>query len=166
MRLVGAISESLDKNKKWILFGAIIYLLPVVYRLLTQNSFVPLLDSTLFLSHRDSQIIPVNLETLGALFIIPGALGAAIGTTFLEVIFERRFTRFERYLARVFGSMTLAIGWISVQFFGFLFFNPIGSWGSSLWSGPDVYARNLLVALIVAPLVPYMIEFVYKKVKK
>lgn len=158
--------EALKENKKWVIIGIVLYLLPVFYRLTTGNSFVPLLDNTLFLRQSDSQITPVNLETLGALFLIPGVLGAVVGMSFLEKIFSRRFTGVEKYLARVMGSVTVGISWTIIQFFGFLFFNPSGPWGNSLWSSPDVYARNLLVALLAAPLVPYVFELVYKFRKK
>ncbi len=160
------LAQALNKNKKWVTIGAILYLLPVFYRLFTRVSIVPLLDTTIFLRHIDSQIVPVNLETLGMLFVIVGAVGAVVGTSFLEIIFNRRFAGLEKYLARVFGSLTFAFGWTVVQFFGFIFFNPIGPWGNSLWSSPDVYARNLIVALTLAPLVPYLIEFIYKLIKK
>ncbi len=162
MQVLKYIVESLKENKRWIIITIMLYLLPVIYRLTTSNSFIPILDSTLFLYHRDFQIIPVNLETLGMLFLIPGALGAVVGTSFLEKIFSRRFTGLEKYLARVLGSLVFGLGWTVVQFFGFLFFNPVGPWGSSLWAGPEVYARNLLIALTIAPLLPYVIEFVYR----
>lgn len=162
MELFKSLIESLNKNKKWIVIGAILYLLPVLYRLVTTNSVVPILDMTLFLRHSDSQILPVNLETLGLMFLIPGAVGAVVGTTFLEHIFNRRFVGLEKYLARIFGSMVFAFGWTAIQFFGFIFLNPVGPWGNSLWSSPDAYARNLLVALTIAPLVPYVIEFVFR----
>lgn len=100
------------------------------------------------------------------MFLIPGAVGAVVGTTFLENIFNRRFTGLEKYMARVFGSIVFAFAWTTVQFFGFLFFNPPGPWGSSLWASPDTYARNLLVALLIAPLVPYVIEFIHKMMKR
>ncbi|MBI1978820.1 MAG: hypothetical protein HYS62_02020 [Candidatus Aenigmarchaeota archaeon] len=162
MDILEALLKSLSKNKKWIIVGAIIYLIPVIYRLTTENSFVPFLDNTLFLYQRSSQIIPVNLETLGALFLIPSAIGAIIGVSFLENLFSRRFSGLEKYVGRVFGSLFFAVGWTAMQFSGFVFFNPVGPWGNLLWSGPDVYARNLLVALTVGPLVPYAIEFIYK----
>ena len=162
MGFIDAVVHILNKNKKWIVGGAILYLIPVIYRLTMKNSIVPILDKTLFLYHRNSQIIPVNLETLGTLFLIPSAVGAVLGTTLLENIFNRRLTGFERYLSRVFGSLSFAFLWITIQFIGFNFFNSVAPWGSSLWSSPDVYARNLLVALIVAPLVPYIIELALK----
>lgn len=160
-KLVKYAIESLQENKRWIIIGAILYLIPVFYRLTTGNSFVPILDSTLFLYYRDSQITPVNLEILGALFLIPGSLGAVIGASFLEKVFNRRFAGLEKYLARVLSSLTFGLAFTAIQFFGFLFLNPAGPLGSGLWSAPDAYARNLLVAIIVAPLVPYVFEFVY-----
>ena len=166
MGLVGALIHGLNKNKKWIISGAILYLLPVFYRLVTKSSIVPFLNSTLFLRHSDSQIIPVNLETLGVTFIIPTAIGAIVGVSFLESVFNRRFTGMEKYLARVFGSLVAAFAWIALQFIGYSFFNPLTPWGTHLWAGTGAYARNLLIALVVAPFIPYIFEFVYKRIRK
>ena len=162
MGIVGAAIESLNKNKKWIVAGAMLYLAPVFFRLVTKNSVVPILDNTLFFYSGNSQIIPVNLETLGVTFLIPCAVGALIGTSFLEGVFSRRFQGFEKYLARVFGSLSLAFAWIVLHFIGFSFFNPVTPWGGHLWAGTGAYAKNLLIALVVGPLVPYVMEFVYK----
>ncbi len=166
MGIVGAAIESLGKNKKWFIGGAILYLLPVFYRLATKTSIVPILNNTLFLYNRNSQITPVNLETLGITFLIPCAVGAVVGTSFLENVFNRRFQGLEKYLAMVFGSLSFAFLWIALHFIGFNFFNPVTPWGTHLWAGTGAYARNLLVALIVGPLVPYVIEFVYKRIRK
>jgi hypothetical protein len=166
MGLVGAVLESLNKNRKWVAIGAILYLLPVFYRILTKDSVVPLLNATLFLRNTGSQITPVNLETVGFTFIIFTAVGAMVGTSFLESIFSRRFAGMEKYLARVFGSLSFTFGWIIIQFLGYSFFNPATIWGSSLWAGPNVYLRSLVIGLAVAPLVPYAIEFLYKAIKK
>lgn len=166
MGILQAVIESLNKNKKWVLTGAALYLAPVFYRFLTKNSIVPILNSTLFLRHSDSQIIPVNLETLGITFLLPTAVGAVVGVSFLENVFNRRFTGMEKYLARVFGSLVAAFVWIALQFIGFSFFNPLTPWGTHLWAGTGAYARNLLIALIVAPLVPYAIEFISRKIRK
>ena len=157
---------SLNKNKKWIIAGAIFYLLPVFYRVITKNSVVPILNSTLFFRNVDSQVMPVNLESLGVTFLLPTAVGAIVGTSFLENIFNRRFTGMEKYLARVFGSLSFAFLWIALHFIGYSFFNPVTPWGAHLWAGTGAYARNLLIALVVGPLVPYVIEFAYKRIKK
>ncbi|MEK6909621.1 MAG: hypothetical protein AABW61_00930 [Candidatus Aenigmatarchaeota archaeon] len=162
MGILRAVAESLNKNKKWIVAGAMLYLAPVFYRLVTKTSVVPILDNTLFLYNRNSQIMPVNLETLGITFLIPCAVGAIVGTGFLENIFNRRFQGFEKYLSRVFGSVLFAFAWIALHFIGFSFFKPVTPWGAHLWAGTGAYARNLLIALVVGPLVPYAIEFVYK----
>lgn len=158
--------QSLSKNKKWIAAAGVLYLIPVFYRLITKNSIVPVLDKTLFLYHSNSQTVPVNLETLGTLFVIPGALGAVVGANFLENIFNRRFAGLEKYLARVLGAFSFTLLWIAVHFIGYNFFNPVGPWGTHIWAAPSVYARNLLVAITLAPLVPYAVEFVYKRMKK
>lgn len=165
MDFLRAAAESLNKNKKWIMVGAIVYLLPVIYRFATENSLVPLLDDTLFLYHRDSQITPINLDNLRTFFVIPSAIGAIVGASFLENIFERRFSGLEKYLARLFGSLSVAFAWIIIEFVGYSFFNPVGPWGNTILSPPAVYARNLLIALVVAPLVPYLIEYVYRRAK-
>lgn len=165
MNILGALVKSLNKNKKWIIIGAIIYLTPLIYRLGTQTSFVPILDSTLFLYHQNSQIIPVNFETLRVLFIIPAAVGAIIGASFLEQIFDRRFAGLEKYLARVFGSLGTTFAWIALEFIGYSFFNPAAPWGNNIWIGPSAYVKNILIALIFAPLVPYVTEFVYSLYK-
>ena len=166
MGLFKALLESLNKNKKWVVAGAILYLIPVFYRFATKSSIVPILNSTLFLYHKNSQITPINLETLGSTFIIPTAVGAIVGTSFLEILFERRFTGLEKYLARVFGSVSFAFLWIAAHYIGSNFFNATAPWGTHLFSSMNFYARNLLVALIVAPIVPYLIEFIYKKLKE
>ncbi len=163
---MGNVVESVKANKWWVILAIILYILPAAYRLSTGNSIIPILNSTLFLYHDESQITPINLEVLGALFLIPGVLGAVLGVTFLEKLSGRKLVGWEKYVARVFGSLSVALGWTAIQFFGFLFFNPSGPWGDSLWASPDAYARNLLVALIVAPLVPYLIEFKRKMIKK
>lgn len=165
MGFFGALLRSLNKNKKWIIIGAVLYTIPVFYRIITENSFVPLLDTTLFLSHTDSQIMPVNIETLRIFFAVPAAVGAVVGTSFLENIFERRFAGLEKYLARVFGSLSFTFAWIALEFIGYSFFNLVGPWGNPLWAGPSVYGKNLIVALIIAPLVPYAIEFAAKKIQ-
>ena len=166
MGLFSAVLASLNKNKKAIVTGAALYLFPVIYRFATKSSLVPMLNSTLFLYHRNSQITPVNLETLGLTFLIPTAVGAVVGAGFLENIFNRRFTGMEKYLARVFGSLSFAFLWIALHFIGFSFFNPVLPWDGHLWVGTGAYARNLLVALVVGPLVPYIFEFIYRKVRR
>ena len=166
MGFFNALTASLNKNKKVIVTGAVLYLLPVIYRFATKNSIVPILDNTLFLYHRNSQITPVNLETLGLTFLIPAAVGAVVGASFLESVFNRRFTGMEKYLARVFGSLSFAFLWIALHFIGYSFFNPVLPWGGHLWAGTEAYARNLLVALVVGPLVPYIFEFIYRKVRR
>ncbi len=166
MGIVSAVLASLNKNKKAIIAGAVLYLAPVVYRFATKSSIVPLLNSTIFLYHRDSQITPVNLETLGLTFLIPTAVGAVLGQSFLENTFNRRFTGVEKYLARVFGSVSFAFLWIAFHFIGSSFFNITAPWGVSLFAGTTFYARNLLIALVAGPLVPYAIEFIYKLVRK
>lgn len=166
MGILQAAAESLNKNKKVIITGAVLYLLPVFYRFATKSSTVPILNNTLFLYHRNSQITPVNLETLGLTFLIPAAVGAVAGQSFLENVFNRRFTGVEKYLARVFGSLSFAFLWIALHFIGSSFFNTVTPWGSSLFAGTTYYARNLLIALVAGPLVPYVIEFVYKRMKK
>lgn len=166
MGLVDAVLKSLGKNKKWIFFGSVLYLLPVLYRFATKNSIVPILNTTLFLRNIASQVTPVNLEMIGVTFILPTAVGAVIGVTFLETLFDRKFVGLEKYLARVFGSLSVAFAWIALQFLGYSFFNPLLPWGTHLWAGTGAYARNLLIALILAPLVPYTIEFIYKISRK
>jgi len=164
--VLDAVFASLNKNKKAVITGAILYLLPVIYRFATKSSVVPILNSTLFLYHRNSQITPVNLETLGLTFLIPTAVGAIVGASFLENIFNRRFHGLEKYLSRVFGSLSLAFAWIVLHFIGFSFFNPVTPWGAHLWAGTAAYAKNLLIAVVVGPLVPYLVEFIYKRIKK
>lgn len=166
MGLFSAVIESLNKNKKVVLIGAILYLAPVIYRLATKNSVVPFLNKTLFLYHRDLQITPVNLETFGATFLIPCAVGAVAGESLLENIFNRRFTGVEKYLARLFGSLSVAFVWIALHFIVSSFFNTATPWGNNLWAGTGAYARNLLIALVVGPLVPYAVEFIYRKVRR
>lgn len=166
MGFFDSLAVSLNKNKKWIITGAILYLLPVFYRVITKNSVVPILNSTLFLRNVDSQVMPVNLESSGVTFLLPTAVGAIVGASLLENIFNRRFTGMEKYLARVFGSLSFAFLWIALHFIGYNFFNPVTPWGAHLWAGTGAYARNLLVALIAGPLVPYVVEFVHKKIKK
>ena len=166
MGFFSVLAASLNKNKKLILFGAVLYLAPVIYRFATKSSIVPILNTTLFLRNVGSQVTPVNLEMLGITFILPTAVGAIVGTTFLETLFDRKFAGLEKYLARVFGSLSFAFAWIVLQFLGYSFFNPMLPWGTHLWAGTGAYARNLLIALILAPLVPYAIEFIYRKIRK
>lgn len=164
--VIGPALGSLNKNKKWVLIGALLYMIPVIYRYATKHSVVPILDDTLFFYHSNSQTIPVNLETFGIPFIIIGAIGAIFGTTYLEILFNRRFAGFEKYVGRVLGSLFFAFCWVIIQFLGYSFFNPIGPWGNHIWVGPDAYARNLLLALVVSPLIPYLIELIYKLFKR
>lgn len=166
MGLFSALIASLIKNKKWILAGIALYIAPVLYRFLAKSSVVPILNSTLFLFHQNSQITPVNLETLGLTFLIPSVVGALVGVSFLEHVFDRRFTGFEKYLARVFGSVSLAFLWVAVHFIGSSFFNPVAPWGGQLFAGSNFYARNLLIALVAAPLVTYVIELLYNRIRQ
>ncbi|MBI2545066.1 MAG: hypothetical protein HYW22_00490 [Candidatus Aenigmarchaeota archaeon] len=165
MRLVRTILESLGKNWKWIVFGAVLYVLPALYRYFTTNSLVPILDYTLFLYQQNSQIIPVNLETLGALFLIQGSLGAIVGNSFFEMILKRKLEGTEKYLAYVLGSVSFALLWTGVQFVGYNFLNPVGPWGNSVFPSSNVYGRNILISLTVAPLLPYLIELLNRKIK-
>ena len=166
MGIFEAAVHSLNKIKKWIVTGTAFYLVPIFYRFATNNSLVPILNKTIFLYHKNSQITPVNLETLGITFVIPCAVGAIVGASFMENAFNRRFHGFEKYLARVFGSLLFAFAWIALHFLGNSFFNPVLPWGTHLWAGTGAYARNLLIALVAAPLVPYVIEFIFRRVKK
>ncbi len=167
MDISTSLFRSLNKNKKWIVLGAFLYLLPVFYRFATKESVVPILNKTLFIYNSNSQIMLVNLQSLGFLFAIPTAVAALVGTSFLENLFERKFSGFEKYLARVLGSLSFAIFWATVQFIGYNFLNPVGPWGSSVWPSPDnAYVRNFLVALSIGPLLPYIIEFLYRKTEK
>ncbi len=159
MGISEALTGSLKKNIKWIILAMLLYLLPVFYRFQTSNSIVPIIDKTLFIYHINSQIVPVNLETLGVTFLIPSALGAIVGLNFLENIFERRFKGMEKYMGLLFGSLAFTFAWISVHYIGYNFITVVLPWGSSLWIGPSAYARNLLVAAIAAPVVPYIIRY-------
>ncbi len=166
MGIFSSAIEGLDKNKRWVVSGAILYLIPVFYRLFTKDSIVPIINGTLFLYHKNFQVTPVNLEMIGLTFLIPCAVGAIVGNSFLESLFERRFAGVEKYLSRVFGSLAFAFLWISLHFFGHNFFNPSTPWGNQLWSGSEYYVRNLLLALFIGPLIPYLIELIHKKFKK
>ncbi|MEM5836621.1 MAG: hypothetical protein QW451_00545 [Candidatus Aenigmatarchaeota archaeon] len=154
-----------DKRvQKWTVCGIVTYGLPAFYRAITRNPdlpYIPLIVS-------QNEYIPVNLpEKLIVNPIAPGGVGAVIGETFIKKF--KATERIEKYVSRVIGSVATTTIWTSIQYCGHVLCDMLKiQWpsGGNPFEPPNVYPFNLLIALTLAPLIPYVVDYLKLKMKR
>jgi len=156
------------KVLKWLGGGMFVYGLPAVYRYVTKNPLLPYLP----LINTSSDYIPSNLpEKLIVNFVAPGGAGAVVGETFVEKFTGKNLSGVKKYLSRVGGSLATTGIWTGIQYLGYTLSNIFNyQWpsGGNPFEPPTFYPFNMLLALTLAPLAPYVVEYakrLYTKVK-
>jgi len=167
-RTLSALKETLKEKRtwKWLGFGMVVYGIPAIYRAITHNSELPFLPSI----SPPNKYIPANLyEKLLVNFIAPGGVGAIVGEEFIKKYCRCELSKIKKYLSRLFGSVTTTLAWTSIQYLGYTIYETYikygGPWGGNPWESPSVYPFNLLMAIIFAPLFPYVVEYLEKIIR-
>jgi hypothetical protein len=150
---------------KWLMFGVTVYGIPAFYRAITKNPIVlPTIESP-------TPYIPNNLlEKLIVNPIFPGGVGAVAGETFASKKYGE-LKGLKKYLARVAGSLSAVSFWTLFQYVGYQICYILKfEWpsGGNPFETSIVYPFNLTIALTLAPLVPYLAEYLsrFKYLKK
>ena len=167
---IDSLKETLKDKKvlKWLVGGIAIYATPAIYRAVTKNPIVPIFP----LVDLKNPYIPKNLyEKLVVNFFAPGGIGAVIGEKYAGKVYGK-LKGVKKYLTRVGGSVGLTGLWTSLQYLGYSVCNYLNyQWpsGGNPFESPNIYPFNILLALTIAPLSPYLIEGIgefYKRLKK
>lgn len=110
--------------------------------------------------------IPSNLpEKLIVNFVAPGGVGAVIGETLVNKITEDKISGLKKYISRVSGSLTTTSIWTILQYLGYIQ-SYIWPHGENPFEGPIVYPFNLFIAITLAPLAPYIADFINSKIRR
>jgi hypothetical protein len=140
----------------WLFGGMFVYGSPAFYRYVTKNIIIPYMP----LIQSPSEYIPSNLiEKLIVNFIAPGGTGAVVGETFIEKSKGINLSGTKKYLARVFGSVATTSVWAGIQYLGNTICDIVKyEWpsGGNPFEPPNFYPFNILLALTLAPLSPYL----------
>jgi len=164
LKSISTIAQSLKERKRWIATGITIYGLPAFYRAVTRS------DLPLPLFETSNEYIPKNLiEKLLVNPIAPGGVGAVIGETFIEKFTNRKNKGLRKYLSRVFGSIVTTGIWTGIQYLGYTVCDMLKyEWpsGGNPFESPNVYPFNILIAISLAPLVPYAADLLKLKTKR
>jgi len=140
----------------WLGFGCGVYGIPAGYRYITTNDLLPYLP----IIESPSEYIPSNLiEKLIVNSITPGGVGAVVGETFIEKSKGINLSGTKKYLARVFGSVATTSVWAGIQYLGYTICDILKyEWpsGGNPFEPPNIYPFNVLLALTLAPLSPYL----------
>jgi len=151
---------------KWLGGGMFVYGLPAIYRYVTKNSLLPCLP----VINTPSDYIPSNLpEKLIVNFVAPGGTGAVIGETLVEKSTGQTISGMKKYLSRVGGSLVTTGVWTGIQYLGYTLSNIFNyQWpsGGNPFESPITYPFNMLLALTLAPLAPYVVDYAKKLYKK
>ena len=153
-----------DKRvQKWLAAGVSVYGAPAIYRYITRNvnlPFVPFIESP-------SEYIPQNLpEKFLVNPVAPGGVGAVLGETLLEKTIEKKASGWKKYASRLLGSLTTTSIWTGIQYTGYVICDKMNyQWpsGGNPFEPPNFYPFNLSIALTLAPLVPYVVDYVKSK---
>ena len=128
----------------WQIGGAIIYLIPVLIRLISGNVVLPVLG--LFETPWIGHWIPGNLvEKILVNAFFPGAAGAIAGEIFLSQLKGPPQNTKGKYVWRLAGALLWVAVWTLFQWWGNLQ-NIIGSYGGNLFEYPFVYPLNFALA--------------------
>ena len=128
----------------WQIGGGIIYALPVLIRIATGNVLLPGLSllAVPWIDH----YVPGNLvEKILVNAFFPGGAGAVAGEILYSNLHKERFTRRQKYLARLGGALIWVTGWSLFQLWGNLQ-NIMGSYGGNLFEYPMVFPLNFALA--------------------
>ncbi len=145
----------------WCFFGVAVYGLPAAYRYITGIEEIQIFP----FNKSPSKFIPFNLlEKFVVNPVFPGGVGAALGG-------ERIANRYGygKYVSRVVGSLTATGIWTGIQYLGHFACDILKyNWpsGGNPFEPPEWYPFNLLIAVTLAPLVPYAVDYVKSKIKK
>lgn len=150
----------------WIIGGALFYGTPAIFRYVEATDFLPFQKYSQPLSNFPYIPGPAFLfEKLIVNFVAPGGVGAVLGDTYASVRAGREPTTKEKARARIAGSIALTIVWTLVQYLGFTL-SQMTSYafpsGSNPFEGPMYYPLNLVIAILWAPLAPYLTERLHR----
>jgi hypothetical protein len=159
MKSVDALAAMLRSRRFWIwqMFGAFIYVIPVLIRYGTGSNDIPILNFPgIWVDH----FIPGNLlEKVLVNAFFPGGAGAIAGEVFLSYRREVSIVSRTKYLARLGGALTQTSLWSLFQFWGYslMISGPGGGW--NLFEHPVVFPINFVLASlsIFTPTVVYFI---------
>lgn len=159
MKLADAFVAMLRSRRFWTwqLFGAFVYMIPVLIRYGTGSNDIPILNFPgIWVDH----FIPGNLlekALVNAFF--PGGAGAIAGEVFLTYRREETLLGRTKYLARLGGALTQTALWSLFQYWGYslMISGPGGGW--NLFEHPVVFPINFVLASlsIFTPTVVYFI---------
>lgn len=161
--LFSLVKKSLKEKRviTWVGVGSSLYLMPAIYRYITQNPIIPYFP----IIKTQTPYIPPNIfEKLIVNPIFPGGVGAVIGETIVEKT-SNTFYKVKKYISRVFGSVTTTALWSLFQYIGYSISEIMRfEWtpGQNPFEPPNIYPFNMIIALTLAPLVPYAVEYVKK----
>ncbi|MEM5811589.1 MAG: hypothetical protein QXG91_02505 [Candidatus Aenigmatarchaeota archaeon] len=152
--IYNGIKKEKRKIIEWLIGGATIYGTPAIYRYITRSPILLPEIETL------PPYIPSNLlEKLIVNSVAPGGVGAIIG----EAAFNKSI---RKYIRRIMGSVSLTSIWTLIQYIGYYICDIIKyEWpsGGNPFESPNTYPFNLLMALTIAPLFPYLIDYFHSK---
>jgi hypothetical protein len=160
-----AITDLFRSKRFWIwqIGGAIIYGVPVLIRIVTGNVLLPGLSllAVPWIDH----YVPGNLvEKILVNAFFPGGAGAVAGEILYSNLHNDGYTRRQKYLARLGGSLTWVTAWSLFQLWGNLQ-NIMGSYGGNLFEYPMVFPLNFALAAL-SIITPDLVDFIKNKISK
>ncbi len=164
MNLRSAAVATIRSRRFWIwqIGGAIIYLLPAMYRFGTGNMAIPLLN---FPGFWIDHLIPGNfLEKLLVNSFFPGAAGAVAGEIFFSLHDGEAPDRKVKYGRRLTGSFLETAAWSGVQLVGYSL-AIMGPYGSNIFEHSLVFPVNFLLAAL-SIFTPSVLGFIESKLSK
>ncbi len=167
MKLATAFVAMLRSRRLWVwqLFGAFIYLIPVLIRYGTGDVVIPILN---FPGYWIGHIIPGNmLEKVLVNAFFPGGAGAVAGEILTVnlvggAVFGRR-----KYMSRLSGALGQTTLWSAFQFLGYMLMisGPSGASGSNLFESIYVFPINFVLAAL-STFTPDVVSLVAKGIKR
>ncbi|MDR0492395.1 MAG: hypothetical protein LBH74_01970 [Nitrososphaerota archaeon] len=160
-----ALVSTLSSRRFWIwqIGGAIIYLIPVLIRLVSGNVVLPVMGllETPWIGHW----IPGNLvEKIFVNAFFPGAAGAVAGEIFLKNLNGPYQNSKEKHLRRLVGALLWVTIWTLFQWWGNLQ-SIIASYGGNLFEYPSVYPLNFALAAL-SIFTPDIVDYVGVKFRR
>jgi hypothetical protein len=160
MEFASAFAAMLRSKRFWVwqLFGAFVYVIPVLIRYGTGSNDIPILNFPgVWVDH----YIPGNLlEKILVNAFFPGGAGAIAGEIFFSYQRDEAVAGRTKYLARLGGALTQTALWSLFQFWGYslMISGPGGGW--NLFEHPVVFPINFVLASlsIFTPTVIYFIR--------
>jgi hypothetical protein len=132
----------------WQLFGAFVYVIPVLIRYGTGEVVIPILNFPgVWIDH----IIPGNmLEKVLVNAFFPGGAGAVAGEIFTVNLVGGAVLGRRKYVSRLYGALGQTAVWSAFQFLGYMLMisGPSGASGSNLFESVYVFPINFVLATL------------------